>query len=160
MDAQLFQVSSLKMVEEVTLLLLTSKESTLCMMPCHLEASMVEDSPSSVLVYLKELDGSLLTIVMLSLSTMVKVKDAHSLMVNAAAAVLALMNTVLEVAEAALQLVEVEVLAKVILSLKVADITILQRIMTVKMKMDKTMQDSPTWKVMEDQLEVSASQEA
>jgi len=142
MDAQVFQDLSSRMVEEVTPLLLTSKESTSSMMLCHLEASMVEDSQNSVLDYLKELDGSLLTMIMLNLTTMVRAKDVHLSQESAAAAALTLMNTVLEAAEVVLQLVEVVVLAKVILSLKAADTTIPLKIMTVKMMMEKTMQDS------------------
>jgi len=160
MVARVFQVWSLKMVEEVTPLLLMSRESTSSMTLCHLEVSMVEESLNSVLDYLKELDGSFLTTITLSLISMVKVKDAHSSTVSAAAAVLALTNTVLEAAEVVLQLVEVVVLAKVILLLKAADITILLRIMIVRTKMDKTTQDSLAWKFMEEELEVNVSQEA
>jgi len=159
MDAQVFQVLSSRMVEEVTPLLLTSKESTSSMMLCHLEASMVEDSQNSVLDYLKELDGSLLTMIMLNLTTMVRAKDVHLSQESAAAAALTLMNTVLEAAEVVLQLVEVVVLAKVILSLKAADTTIPLKIMTVKMMMEKTMQDSLAWRLMEEELEANASQE-
>lgn len=149
----------MKTVEEVTLLLLTSKESTSFMTPCHLEVSTVEDSQSSVLVYLKDLDGSRLTTVTLSLTTMEKAKDAHSSMENAAAQAPALKNTVLEAREVVPQLVEVVVLAKVIRSLKAADTTSLLKATTVKMRMDKTTRDSLVWKSMEDQLEVSASLE-
>jgi len=129
------------------------------MMLCHLEASMVEDSQNSVLDCLKELDGSLLTMIMLNLTTMVRAKDVHLSQESAAAAALTLMNTVLEAAEVVLQLVEVVVLAKVILSLKAADTTIPLKIMTVKMMMEKTMQDSLAWRLMEEELEANASQE-
>jgi len=159
MDVQLFQALSLKMVEEVTLLHLTLKESTFYMMLWHLEASLVEDSLNSVLVYLKQVDGLSLTIVMLNHSSMVKVKDVHSLLTNAAAAALNLMNSVLEATEVALQLEEVVVLAKVILSVKTVDSTIPLKVMIVKMMTEKIMQDSLVWRPMEDQLEVGASQE-
>jgi hypothetical protein len=113
------------MVEEATLHLLKLRENTSFTMLWHLEVSIVEDSLNSVLVYLKELDGLLLIIVMLSLSSMKRVQDAHSLLLNAASGTPSLTNTVLEVTEDALQLVEVVVLAKVILLLRVADTTIL-----------------------------------
>jgi len=142
MDAQLSQVLFLKIAVEVTLPLLTLKESSLSMKLCHLEVSWVEDSPNSVLDYLKDLDGSSLTIPMLNHSPLVKVKAVHLLQVPAAALVLNSKNSVLEAREAVLQLPEVVVLAKVIPFQMVADTTSQRKTMTVKMTMELITQDS------------------
>jgi len=142
MDAQLFQVLSLKTVEAVTPSLLTLKESSSSTKLCHLEVSLVEGSHNSVLVYSKDLDGSKLTTAMLSHSSTVKVKAVHLLQANAAAPLLNSRNSVLEAAEVALQLVEVVDLAKAIPFQMVANTISQVKTMIVKTTMELITQDS------------------
>jgi len=78
MDALLFKELSSKMVAVDLLLLPISKENSSFMKPCHQVASEVEESLNSVWPYLKDQDGMLQTTAMLSLTSMVKVKDALS----------------------------------------------------------------------------------
>ena len=139
------------------LLFLISKESTSSMRLCLLVVSLVEESLSSVWQCLKVLDGTKLTTVMLSLSSMVKVKDVTSSTPNAVAVVPNSMNTVLVAAEDVLLMVEVVVHAEAIPLWTDASSTILLKIMTVIMLMVMIMPDFLTCKSMEEELEVNAS---
>jgi len=114
---------------------LTLKENSSSMKLCLLEVLSEEEYLSSVWPYLKDLVGILPTTAMLSLITTVKDKDVHSLLVHAPPTMENSLNIAQEAStEVALPTVEEVVSAKVILSLKVANTTILSLIMIVRMR--------------------------
>jgi len=91
---------------------------------------------------------------MLNLTSLVKVMDAHS---SPAPAAPAITSSAVEVAEDVHQLEEEVVHAKVTLSPMDADTTSLMKTTTVKTTMVKTMPDFQVSKSMEEMLVVSAS---
>jgi len=92
---------------------------------------------------------------MLNLSSSEKVKDAHSSLVALLAP--ALTNSVVQATEDALLLEEEVAIVRVTLFLMDANISVLVRTLTVKMKMVKIMQDFLNSKSMEEVLTANAS---
>jgi hypothetical protein len=157
MAVLVFQVPFWKMVVAVQLTLLISRESTLSMSSCHQEASTAEESLSSVWLYSRDLVGTCLTTAMLNLSGTVKDKDVTSSILNAVAAVLNLMSSVLEVPEDALQMESVVAHAQVTLLWTVASSLDLLRTTFARMITELIMPDFLTYKSLEEVLGASAS---
>jgi len=144
-------------MEIVLLLLLTLRERSLSMKLCHLVASLEEESLSSVWLYWKDLVGMFLIIVLLSPTSLDKVKDAPLSVVHAAAVALSLMSTALEAAKDVLHMAEEVVTVAVTLFLMVADTTNLMTIMIVRMTMLTTMPHYLACKYSEEEQEASVS---
>jgi len=146
-----------KTMEIVPLLLLTSKEKSLSMKLCLLEVSLEEESLSSVSLFWKDQDGTFLTITMLSLTSSVKDKDAHSSLAHAAVLAPSSMTTAQAAARDALHMVEEVDTVRVTHCLTIADITTLVKTMTVRMMMVITMLLYPVSKYTVDQQEANVS---
>jgi len=153
-DAHLSKVLLWKTVEEAEPLLLTSRKRLSSMSSWPPEVCSEEEFLNWVWLSLKELDGTPLTMHMLSLTSTEKAKDVHSLLVLPAT----LTNSAVQATEDALLLVEEVVHAIVTPSSVVdADTSVPSKNTTVTMKMVKIMLDFLTCKSMEEVLEANAS---
>jgi len=147
------------MMEEVELMTLTLRRSSMCMRPWHQAVSLEREPQSSVWHYWKPLDGMWLTIAMLSHSSMVKAKDVTSSMDNVAAADQSSRSSAQEAADHVLSWDTLVDHATLTLRLMDANISTQVIAIIVRAQVLLEMLRSQVLKYMEEELEVDASLE-